>query len=357
MFDVAVEVAGRRWTGWSSVVVSASLRAVAATLAITGSSLPAGKLSGDEPVLVTVEGKTLFNGYLDDISLEFTDGGSLATASGRSKTADLVDSAIDRFGTFSEVTGETIIRVLRRYLTQVRPGPGFDYRALSQPAPIVPKHAPNPGETYWSAIERACKAVGIVATSSHNGDLRVFSPGRFARADVVLREGENVLSLRSNTSWGERAYRVIAEGSGDGLGDAWEQAVGLSAEALDSAVRKSRTAIVQVEGSVTRAQLEARAQWEASVRRARSSKFTAVVPGWTYGPGGEPWDIGTIVGLASPSLRFVGSLLIDSVESRMEETGLVTQLGLVSRDAYKSTPQLLAADEPTNALTTEGAPS
>lgn len=353
MGDVSIEIGGRLLTGWSGIRVSSSLGAAAATLSITGAQLPARTLNGTSRLFVRFGKRPVFGGYLDEVATTRTDGGLEVTATGRSFTADLVDSQIPRVEAFGEVTGETISQIIARYFRSLRALVGIRSNEVD-PKPVVARHAPNPGETYWSAIERACRSAGVLATAARDGKLRLLDPKRMRRAPIALREGENLLSLRASTNWSRRARTVVAEGQGDGLGDSWESDIGLEARATDESIRRGRVSVVQVDGAATAQDVEARAQWEAAVRAARGSSYTVVVPDWAIPGTDETWQLGTLVGLSAPSMLFSGSLVIDSIEHRLNDSGRVTQLGLVRRGAYQSQPVVAAADEPTRALSGAG---
>jgi prophage tail gpP-like protein len=354
MGRVALKIGGRTLTGWSSITISSSLAAAAATLAVSGEGLPRRSLNHTELVTVTYDGQLAFSGYLDEISVDVSSQGRRVRASGRSPIADLVDSTIDREAAPEESEGENFILLVRRYLDRSGLAIELDGSRIDPPIPVIPRHAPSIGETYWASIERMSRVAGVICTSTASGALALISPSRFDREPVALVEGQNVLSLRARASWADRAHRVIAEGQGSGLGDNWEDDIALRAVATDEAVRASRTSVVQVEGAATQEELEARARWEVAVRAARGSAYSAVVPGWRMPSSSRLWATGSLISLDAPSLEFRGDLLVDQVEFRFAQGGETTNVSLVRRDAYRAEPRTAAENEPTAGLAGAG---
>ena len=356
MSEIALEVGRRRLTGFSSLRVESSLTEGVAKASFAGSDFAARTFNGFEDVRATIDGTSVFTGALDSIDREMGDGGVSFRASARSRMADLGDSIVDPELVPAERLERDLVSIIQAYLRAVEPirdGRGTrriplpDSSRLPRPLERIPRHAPARGESYWTAIERACRQFGVIAAPNARGGVDLVAQGRFPTLSAGLREGENVLTARASANWSERAHRTIAEGQGDAFGDGWEDRLAVRAVAVDRAVRPTRTELVQVEGQPTPEDCAARAQWEVQVRAARASRVSVVTPGWLVPGTATPWSVGHRVGVVLPSLRVSGRLLIDRVGLRFGDDGLTTQLTLVRDDAYRPAPEVAAEEEPT----------
>lgn len=346
MPDVQVKIGTRLLTGFTSARITAALSAAAATVSLSGASFAARTFNGEEPLEVLTDGVTVFAGVLDSVQLEIGPAGSRFTLTGRTQTADLVDSTVDREVVAAELAGLDIVELVQTYRKALGVPVAVRTQRLRRPLPIVEKFAGVPGETYWNAIERACRKVGVIATSGQFGNLQLITPGNYPRVPVGLRQGENVLAARSSTNWADRTRTVIAEGQGSAFSSAWEQQLRVRGFATDNAVRPSRVRVLQVEGSPTPEDCRLRAAWEAQHRAARGTRIAVKVAGWLVEGTTDPWRQGTLVGCAIPDIRVSGFFLIDSVSHEWSDQGLVTQLELVRRDAYDIAPTIEPGDEP-----------
>ena len=342
--EVTVELGNDRLTGWNSVVVSASLSAVAATVSLAGAALPARGLTGREPIRVLENGEPIFRGYLNSVSFEVDGERASFQADGYSLASDLVDSIIDPLGTPSEMIDRSVADIVGEYAF-----------ALNRRLPVVnelpantrriAKHAPVPGESYWSAVERACRSAGVLATPGPDGEIRLIAPGLWKRIPVLLRQGDNVESMRVSTSWSDRYHFLVAQGQGASTGSDWQNRLRVTGEAQDQAVRNTRVNVVQLEGNPTAEDCTARAEWEAAVRAARGTSIEVIVAGWRHSAG-ELWAQGTRLQTALPAIGVSGPLVVDGVTFRYDDKAQTTQLRLARADAYQAQPVVPVSQDP-----------
>ena len=340
---LTVEIAGQAWSGWSSIVITLGLGAVAASIGIEGGALPARGIVGSEQVVVRLDGETAFVGHLDEASFEVQGTSTSFTATGRSLTADLVDSIIDPTGPVGEERDVDLIDLIERYIKAA----GVSARVLSSVfGQRVPYFAPTPGESYWNAIERACRSAQVLAAPSLTGSMRLLKATSFKRAGTHLRESENLLSMQVSTDWSNRSHRYVVTGEGDESGADWDETLAISGFATDNAVRQSRTLALELEGRATPEECSRRAAWEATVRRAQGSAARIVVPGWSHSSEGDLWAPGLRVRATAPSIGISGAFITDEVQLRYSDEGVTTQLTLRAPDAYLPQPVLESAGEP-----------
>lgn len=352
MAEIALEIRGERWTGWQTISVERSLGAAAGRLELTGAALPARGLTGREPVRVLHDGERVWTGHLDEVETSFESGAARFTARGRSLTADLVDSAISPDLGFGEFRENTIREIVGPFAFDLEVQPVYELRNESD---TIAKFAPTPGETYFAAIERACRLLGLLATDNARGELVVKDPSRFPRAPVAVREGGNVNSYAVRTSWTERHARVIAQGESVGTEDNWNETLRIVAEAQDRAIRPTRTSVVNLEQGATVEACERRARWEVAVRAARGSSVSVTIPGWRQEERGDLWATGTRVATILPSSGVSETLVVDGVRFALSEGGEVATLSLVRPDAYLVQPAARVEDDPAASLLGWGA--
>lgn len=327
--DVVVQLEGVTYRNWETVRIARELNSGAGTFELRAT------LTHPFPAKAGVEAKIRLGphlaavGYVDQLRLELTSDGHAITVSGRDKTADLVDcSTPPDLGSLSDVFLDEIAeKVAAPY--------GVEVRTITT-GPIFPKFVPNPGDSAWASIERAARLRAKLCFPSAEGRLMIDSPGQFAAAGSI-REGSADLSLAWSTL--DRYQVYIVRGQNRGSDQGWGSAVAaIEARSTDSALRRPRTLVVVAESAVDQASAQERADWERTVRIARSAGITATVRGWRQKINGPLWELNQRVSVNVPRWRFRDELLVDGVEFTRGDDGTRTTLRLVRPNAYLPEP-------------------
>lgn len=343
-----LEVEGNLFTGWLTVEIIRPLDAISGSFSVAVSPTPrvAWPIRPGNEVVVRVGDEVLLTGYVDAFEGNSTkSGGRTVTVSGRDKTADLVDcSAVNEPNQWQNRGLHQIVKDL------IEPfGIGLVNRRGKLPPFELFKV--NPGESPWTAIDRAARLRATLVYSDGNGDVILSSPG-FGTAEVDLVEGPkgNVLSsavsLQNQQRFAE--YRIVGQrrGSDEGWG---VSSAGVEGRAIDPEILRFRPIVIVAEGQVDIAAARARAEWEAITRAARGANLEVVVQGWRETPDadGSLWAVNRFVYVVLPSWQIRGTMLIRAVRfARTKESGALTTLSLVRKDAYTAEPVVDLESQP-----------
>lgn len=346
-------VAFRHWTR-----ASIERRIDAAAGSFQLSAVPGGDTlvpirDGDE-VEIAFDGYTILNGIVDGFEASAGPEGMELRIAGRDRAAQLVDCSpadlpTDRYGrTLAQIAAE-LAEPLGIELDVATGAGGGPAEYLAEP---FLRFSFQPGEPSWAALERACRARGVLAYSNNQGALRIARPGVVSAA-VTLRQGDltgdpgNVRAITIRSSAAERFSLVVVEGqafSTDELDSELDAFV--EGRATDEAVGRYRPLVVVAEGPVSFSDAQDRAAWETTVRAARSGFLEVEVADWLRAEGLPPWREGELVPVIAPRLDVDETLLIERVNFSMSDAGIATTLRLVRPGAYLPKPTLPEQEDP-----------
>ncbi len=340
---LALRVNGKEFGGWKSVRVTRGIESVAGSFELSVSERWANQdqpweIAEEDECTVVIGGVPVITGYVDKRAPAYTKADHSLTIAGRDRTGDLVDcSALLSHWEFKNTPVLTLAkRIAEPYGIAVSLQSGLVLPATPAKLSI------DPGDSAFEAIERACKSSGLLPVSDGAGGLVLTRAGSKS-AVTKLVQGQNILNASAEfTASGRfRTYRVLGQhrGNDEFFGSAAGQ---VKATATDLNVRRSaRTLLIRPEGNVTIEHAKRRAEWEASVRRARAASFSVTVQGWTQGDG-TLWPVNALVWVLSPWLKVDAQLLITEVVYSKDEGGTFTTLTLKHRNSFKPEPTIAA---------------
>lgn len=333
MGELELVVGGRRHAGWKSVRVQRSLEQLASSFDLgftdrwSRQHEPVAILAGAD-CTIEIDGERILTGYVDDVEVTSSATERGMTASGRAKTADLVDaSAVHRPGQWS---GMSLLGIASELCAPF----GIGVRSeVELSDPVVRRFVLQHGEGAYEALERLARLKGVLVVSSPHGELVFTRSGRRSSRSRIER-GVNILRGQIKTSTrdlhSEYIVKAQSQGSDDSYGDA---AAGPKGTATDAEVGRYRPLIIMSDEQGSPAELKARAQWERNVRRGRSARLTYSVPGWTNAAD-EAWDVNTRVEVIDPWFGVAEELLIVSATFARGSEGTTTELELLRPAAF-----------------------
>jgi prophage tail gpP-like protein len=340
---VRVRIRGRTFQGWKQVRIFRSLENAAGGFEIRMRDIgPRAILPGQKIEIEFGDGsdRTLLDGFVDRYRARTSE--ATASVTGRDKTSDLIDSSAGIFAAGDDRLEFNNIALIDLVRTLASP---FDVTVLVNNAPTIErfkKFAVEPGETVWSAIDRAIRLRAMLAYPDGRGRLLIARPGA-QHAETDLIEGENVIDAEIELSHADRYALYIVRGQRPGSDDEDSELVAaVEGSASDAEITRFRPLLVLAEGSVTSSSAQIRAEWEAIIRAARSSTLKVKTRGWreladTTLIRSDPWQVNKIVRARIPSHEIDTDFLISAVSYSAGDDGIVSELTLVRKDAY--TPQ------------------
>ena len=333
------------YTGWERVAVTRSIDAAAGSWEVEGAQARPWALRPGAKVEARLADELVSVGYVDEFEASATGNELRIRASGRDATADLVDcSAVNEPGQWFDVD----LHALARALAAPMGVPVRREVSLFSLEPVFETWVVQPGETAWTAIERAARMRGTTIYSGGDGALVITRPGTLRTGlPLVMGAEGNVLTATMKSSHRERYSRYLVRGQRAGSDTGWGESVAaVEGSALDGAVARERPLLIIAEGSVAAEDANLRARWEASFRAARSQELEVVLQGWRQGEGLPIWPVNALVDVDLPPLGLEARLLIRSARYTRGPEGTRTVLRLVREDAYVPQPELPAESDP-----------
>lgn len=321
---------GRKFSEWTDARVVRSLDHIAAAFSLT---LVARNSDGDrvrlfpgDSVEVAVNGTKVISGFVDRLSTSFSAGSHSVSVSGSECSADIADCCIDNPLEWENKKMDEIIRIVCANF-----GLSFSNRMSVDVGGPFQKFSVEPGAKALDTITKLCRERGILCCSDGMGKVYLLKPDSCPRGPA-LKQGENLMAASVDFSLVDRfsTYTVY------GTGKAKKKVVATSS---DSDVSRNRPLIVVDSNAVEKDKVQARADWECRVRRAKSMGFKATVHGWEHSSG--LWVPGVICSFEAPEL-FVETpidLLVSSVEYSWGPSGEMTNLTLVPPEVFEPQPE------------------
>lgn len=349
---VSLTLGHTAWAGWKTATVTRSIETLAGSFSLVladrwEASGTALAVSPDMGCTLSLGGETVITGFIDEVNPAIDSRSHSISVTGRDASADLVDcSAVHEPGEWLNVSlADVAARLAAPF--------GVPVRASILSPERFAKFAVQPGETAFSALERACRLRGVLAWADGQGGIIISEPGT-ERASEALVEGKNVKAASARFSRKGRYSRYIVKAQAQGSDSLnGVDASQVRGEAVDASLTRYRPLLITSEGSSSTLTARGRARWEATVRAGRAAQVTVTVAGWRTG-NGELWPVGSLVAVSLPSLHVERDMLISCVRFSLDSGGSKTRLTLVRPDAFApqtafraAVPTLSAADDPT----------
>ncbi len=343
MTKATVKCNGVKYEGWKGVSLFRSIDTISSSFRLefkdswTADRKPFG-LNPQDEIRIEINGVAMLTGYIDSLDAGLKDS-TTYTATGRDRSADLVDCSVPLSpAQYKNLTLLTLCNTLAKETgVTFRVGVGLAASALA-PFPVW---AVQPDEKIFESIERACRTRGVLMVTDGSGQVYLSGTG-VLKSLTPLIEGENIKSISYKIDYSERYsdYTVrgqdrntVAAGFGGTSGSS-----SVKGTASDAGVKRKRRLTIQAEAAMTNALAKSRAQWEATVRAARSLTITVVVYEWVDSQK-IPWRLNTLITLKAPKTGIEGTFLIASTDFGLDETGgSETTLTLLRPDAFTSEP-------------------
>ncbi|MGD8499275.1 MAG: hypothetical protein PVJ86_01430 [Phycisphaerales bacterium] len=355
---ITVEVNNIRYSNFKEIAVNASLEDAARNFSFTtvSTSFDDFPMKTGDSIGIYADNALRLTGYIERVRRFQNPTTDVYTVSGRSKTADLIDSTIDHRVQFKgKQSLRTVAETLVWYLIS-QPLPQDDIAADPPPDFVGPRRNPlaigvvidediedfrddedldeELGQTYFEIIEKFARKRSVLVTTNGKGDL-VFTRGkgylgtpfkiRNVRGDSennMVKEMSVIydVSGRFNTydassQPAKGTIRPISEITPDNmiLGDG---------RVIDPNIRVSRKRFFVTENSSTAFDCQNRAAWEKNVAKSKSVQYEITMQGHSFN--GNVWDSNISVDVLDDFANIEARMLVNSVSFRQSVSGGAT---------------------------------
>ena len=322
---------GLKFDYWTGVNITRSLGNIAGGFSLqllsqNGQGQRVRLFSGDL-VEIDLDGVGVIKGFVGPLSVGFDESSESLSVSGHEMTCDLVDCCSTRQ---MEWQNKTVDRIIIDICSEF--GINFYYPFGSDFGAPIESFSVDPGAKAADAIAKLCKIRGLLPCSNGMGKVFVIKPSDCPRGPK-LAQGENIVSATANYN----SEALYSDYYVYGTGKAKKR---IQAHRHDSSIRKRPLVIVDT-NSVEKTSVEARAEWEMSIRRARGISYNIVVNDWKRGEN-DIWKPGLICTIDAPALLVDEP--VDMIVSQVTYTfdvssGKKTALTLVPVDSFEPEPE------------------
>lgn len=350
--SIELVVNGVVYEQFTRVSVSIGLAQLASSFEFTaiaeqGNPLP---FKGGEQCTILVDGEQVLKGHLEIIQIDYGPDEHSIFISGRSLTADIVDSSLTALELNTPIS---LKRCIERTIEQLNLDVSVidNIGTLSDFTKDEDKISAEVGENSFDFIYDLARKRQVLLSEDGFGNLLITRSDPES-LDVTLQmkvgnDENNILSSSVSYDHTDRFNKYIVKSQGNisstSLSSLFDvnTATDQGAEAIDSNVRTGRQFVFRAEKSSSNQQSQERATWEGNIRRTQSIAYSLSVVGFRTDKG-VLWDVNKLVNVADDYADIEASMLIDSVSFTFSvEEGSITQLGLVSSDSY-----LVSLEEP-----------
>ncbi|MDA9521967.1 hypothetical protein XI06_17055 [Bradyrhizobium sp. CCBAU 11434] len=274
-------------------------------------------------VTITTNGELLLTGYVDSKEPHIAATEAYITISGRSKSADLVDSSgKHETGYFENKDPLEIGRAISEGIAA--------QWETDQQLEKVEQYKLQQGETCFRCVEKLARQQGMTIHGTAEGNARITKAGAKRQAGSLV-EGVNIKSGTAHHNGSNRHSTIIVRGQRPfGHGD---ENLQIEAIEQDGAVKRNRPLIIVQDEDTDKNRAKKRAKNRKDRAAGNALKATIVVQGF-HDDAGQLWEAGSLVWTESPFLDIAQDMLIESCDFNQSDGGSVTTLSLVDPRAY-----------------------
>lgn len=332
---VTLIAGGATHSGWTSVSVTRALENFAGAFEIGLTERWPGQserrpISPGAECTLRLGNDVVITGYVDDAAPAIDADSRSVTVGGRDRAGDLVDCSAD------SKPGEWADQSLVKIAGDLARPFGIAVSALVDTGKPFASFRIAEGETAYEAIERACRARAVLATSDGLGRLVLTNAAVASDTGQALVEGGNVKAASGRFSFKDRFSKYVVKGHADEIsGISAEEIAGPVGESTDPAVKRYRPLTVIAEDTGDNVSFKDRAVWESVTRAGRAQQADITVAGWRDAVGAL-WRPNTLVSCKLPSLGLDARMLVTRVTlARSDNEGSTATLTVAHPDAFK----------------------
>lgn len=243
------------------------------------------------PVQFKLDGEVIFNGQIDSAGDDINDSSTQTSISGRSLSANLIDSRIKLDAIYNQRFDQLLKIVVGPFGLGVRDDVGG--------LPEIPEFQIN-AESPLDNLAQIAKQQNLMLIED-NGLIVIQRPGQQHEQNTVLEVGSNAQSLNVVRNFKDQFYQYEIQG-------AWDEAFAI---ATDNSVNTSRIKVIIADKLQDAESCKSRAQYEKNIAIAKGLHATVTLAGLHQGLTAAA--INKTIGVKDSNKKFNETLLIKTI--------------------------------------------
>lgn len=335
---VTLQIQEKTYAGWLGFSVTRSIESLANQFRLTltdnwiDQKSPWPIVPGDKAKIL-LGSEVLITGYIDEVNPSVDATSKSLEVAGRDLAGDLVDCSASG----SEYKNLTLDKLAT---TLAKPF-GITIKKSTSVGAAFPSVVVSQGETVFEVLDKRARTRGVLLISNANGTVEIMKPGS-TRATTGLFEGQNILQASAKYDAKDRFSKYTVKSQLSAVDEDGTAGFQVQGSATDSGVLRFRPLVLQAEAQSETGNAQTRAQYEATVRAARSQTVQVKLRGFRQTEGGALWAPNQLVAILAPSIgiRSQIDMLISQVTFSLDDSGTITTLDLKRKDAFLSEPKV-----------------
>lgn len=300
-----------------------------------------------DPVRVIVDGEPVVTGFVEIIAGGYDPESHSVTIQGRDKTGDIIDSTLDDLGDLrSPISLKSIIeKAISNISNTIKVIDNANPKKFNEAEDIT---APEPGKNTFEFIEDLARHRQVLLTSDSDGNIVIEkTPGGNSNGllqNITGAANNNIISADFSYDDTGRfnVYKFVSSLNPIALNKTSNTQittlVSQKGAIIDTGIRIGRQLVLIAESSFSDDSNDARAKWEANIRKARGLAYSCIVQDYRPEPGFDIWLPNRLVNIVDEFADINAQMLINTVNFSMSTTtGRLTTLTLVEKNAYTLT--------------------
>lgn len=242
-----------------SAFLSFSLEQLAHTF---NASIPYVEIDEPLPVEFKLNNKSIFTGQIDTAGEDISGEGENTTITGRSLSANLIDSRIKTDATYNQTFEQILKSIVSEYGLGV-----LNNVPATTPLPLIPEFQIN-AESPVANLAQIAKQQNLMLIE-RNGVIVIEKPGQFIEKNIQLKLGVNceTISIKKNFAGRFNTYEIQSAYDNNA-----------EATATDSAIIACRKKVIIADKLQDAASCKTRAEYEKNIAIAKGLNASASLP-------------------------------------------------------------------------------
>lgn len=359
---ITLELNGNRYDGFTSINVFKSIETISGSFnfSATSDNILVFPVEVGASCRVLIDNSPIITGFVESVSVSYDNGTHSLQIGGRDKTCDIIDSSVVGVKEFSGPISLT--QIINKSLSDN----GITGISVINNAGTIASFEQSDlfgaetGETLFSFIEKYARKRQVLLSSNGDGDIVLNRAGNtkaiVSLENIIGGQTNNIKSGNINYNFTERFNKYIMQSQLNNAalyeesGTSTENAVTQTGEALDNKIRPSRQLELVSNSSDSSVTLKDLATWHSNLRRIRGTTYSIDVQGFYQDDDKTRlWTNNELVQVVDDFADVSATLLIQSVEYNFSlDSGSITSLSLVDKDAYTLEANISAAEQRVN---------